>query len=163
MGLTNFDALPENLAMTRLREAQQTAQERKGSAQRVAGSNLRYFRTSNTGEYAWEGQTDFQSPQAPSTGGAFFTITLTSQNAPVFLNDLVVEVFKSNDGGDTYTEVDPFELTTVWTLLPAAPIGITPYEARWLFYLHSTLDDYVAFKLQALTTDVVTITVERDM
>ncbi|MFC8008928.1 hypothetical protein [Streptomyces cinereoruber] len=145
-----------------MREAEQTMREMKGSAQRTAGASVRYIRTNNAGTYAWTGQADTPSPGAPTVGNAYFEITLTSANAAVFLNDLVFELFKSTDAGATYTQVDPTAGGDVqFFLQPAAPIGITPFETKWLASISAPINTYVAFKLQALTTDEATITVER--
>jgi hypothetical protein len=161
MGVTNYDNLRENKLETTLRESRQVRLERKGSSQRVAGANLRYFRTDNTGEFAWTGQADLQSPQSPSTGGAFFTVTLEAETTPIFLHDLVVELYTSSDSGSTWDPVAITSTTHTYTLQPAAEIIITPHEAAYLLSLAAPLDTYMAFKLQALTTAPVTIAVER--
>lgn len=157
MGVTNFDNLPQNIAQTRLNEARQVLNERKGSAQRVAGSNVRFFRIENEGDYAWSGQASTVSPQDAARGGAFFVVTLTSQVAPVFLSDLVVELFKSTDSGVTYLPVTDGSAT--YRVEPIAPIAITPYESAYFVSLGAVLNTYLAFKLQALATDDVSIDV----
>ncbi|MFM9793294.1 hypothetical protein [Streptomyces turgidiscabies] len=144
-----------------MREAEQTMRELKGSSQRTAGASLRYIRTNSADPWAWSGQLTTASPGSPSTGNAFFDILLTSTNAPVFLNDLVLEMFKSTDSGATYSQVDPTAGNVVFFLKPAAPIGITPYQTKWLASVSGPINTYAAFQLQALTTDEVTITVTR--
>ncbi|MGW6120431.1 hypothetical protein ACWFRF_15420 [Nocardia sp. NPDC055165] len=135
--------------------------ELKGSAQRTGGASVHYIRTDNAGTYAWTGQVTTASPGSPSTGGAFFVVTLTSVNAEVFLNDLVVDLFKSVDAGATYSAVDPSSGYVLYILEAAAPIEITPFQAKWFLSLFGPINTYVAFKLQALTTDEVTIGVVR--
>ena len=164
MGVTNFDNLPQNLPQTMLGEARQVARERKGSSQRVAGANLRYFRVDNTGEFVWSGRVDTQSVQSSSTGFAFFIITLTSSVAPVFLARVVAEYFESNDSGATWTAVvlvgSPFTRPPM-TVRPLVGIEVEPYESKWLVSIIDDYNDYRAFKIQALATDLVSIGVER--
>jgi hypothetical protein len=163
MGVTNFDNLPQNIAQTRLIEARQIANERKGSAQRVAGSNLRYFRTNNSGTYAWTGLLDKPSAAASSTGITYFTITLTSATAPTFLSDLVLEPFTSPDGV-TWTAyvptTGPFGYQG-YLLRAEDAASVTPYESKYFVSMSGTLNDHRAFKLQALSTDEVAISVVR--
>lgn len=161
MGVTRFDDLPQNRPVTIMREARQVLDELKGSSQRTAGASLMYHRTNGAEPYAWTGQLSTASPGAPSIGNAFFDIVLTAANADVFLNDLVLELYRSTDSGATYNPVDPTTANMSFFLRPAAPIGITPYQTRWLLSISGPINTYAAFALQALTTDTVTISVTR--
>lgn len=162
MGVTSYDFLPENQAQTILQEARQISRERKGSDQRVGGSNLRYFRLdANDGSFVWVGKADQQSPQSPSTGGAFFTITLTATAVQTFLSDVVIDLYTSTDGGATWVPANP--PTISYQLERAAPITITPYVSSYLLSLVAPLNTDLAFYAQALSTVPVSIAVTRNL
>lgn len=162
MGVTKYDDLPENQATTALRESAQTARERK-AMQRMGGDSLRYFRTDSAGDYAWSGQLDTQSVQDASTGFANFLLTFTSTSAPAFLSSLVVEVEASSDG----VSWSPQAHTTSsaggynWIVGGAGVSAAEPYKMKYQLNLRGPYNHYRRFKIQALTTSPVTISVTR--
>lgn len=165
MGVTNYDNLPENVVESRLREAQQAMRELKGTSQSFGDDSLYYHRRSNVGEFAWSGRVDSPAPQ-PGSGGAFFEATVYSPNVEVALSDLVLEVFVSSDGitWTPYTTLDSFNtvspnLNYYCDRKPAS--NNVPNEASWIIGLIANLNARAAFKLQALSTDDVSISVVR--
>lgn len=163
MGVTNYDALPENQLAANLRNATQTARERK-ARQRIGGSSIRYYRTDNTGTYAWSGQLDTPSAQSPTTiGYAVFVVTLTSTTSPAFLSSISAQVESSTDGV-TWTPIPwlaaPFGAPD-WTLNEADAIEAEPFKATYRMFHGGALNSYRRFKLQALTTDPVSISLTR--
>lgn len=162
MGVTNFDYLPENQAAATLREAAQIAKERK-AMQRMGGDSLRYFRTDDAGAFAWSGRLDTQSVQDASTGLANFLIILTSSRAPAFLASMVVEVEGSTDGVSwapqphTTGPTDGYN----WVLGGAGIANAEPYKMKFQINIRGPYNHYRRFKVQALTTSPVSISVSR--
>lgn len=163
MGVTRFDDLPENRVPVALRDARQTAAERK-AGQFVGGSSIRYFRTDLPSALAF--QLTATHPQFTSSGIAKLQITLTSDIAAAFLASLVVEVDTSTDGGSTWSPQVPLESTlggsNYWELRAGDPVGAEPFKAKFTMnHLHTPVGSWRRVRVQALTTVPVTIVVEQ--
>ena len=161
--MTSYDYLPENMATTLLREADQIPRERK-AMQRVGSASVRYYRIDNSGTWLWSGRLDTQSAQSTATGLAYFLITFTSSTSPAFLTSCVVEVESSTDG-ITWT---PLRSVTSafgpnWKLQEAGVVNAEPYKAKYDLQLPGPYNDSRRFKVQALSTDPVTISVTRTL
>ena len=163
MGVTNYDFLLENQAASLLKEAAQTASERK-AMQRVGSYSVRYYRTDSAGAWLWSGRLDTQSAQSTSTGFARFLIVLTSTTSAAFLSSCVVEVEESTDGV-TWTPqrpiTSPFGFN--WELQEAGVVGAEPYKAKYDLFLQGGYDQYRRYKVQALSSDPVSISYVRTL
>ncbi|WP_437770606.1 hypothetical protein [Arthrobacter sp. KNU40] len=164
MGVTNYDSLLENQAAHTLREAAQTASERK-AMQRIGGSSLRYYRTNNAGSYAWSGRLDTVSAQSSTTGLARFLVNFTSSANEAFMSSIVVEVEQSTDGV-TWTPL-PWSTSPVggfdWQVQDAGVVNTEAFNAKYDLFLRGPLNAYRRFKIQALTSDPVSISLTRTL
>lgn len=164
MGVTKYDSLPENQAASTLREAVQAANERK-AMQRVGGSNLRYYRTNNSGTWAWSGQLDTVSAQSGTTGLARFLVSFTSSTNIAFMSSIVVEVEQSSDA-TTWTAM-PWSSSAFggfdWQVQDGGVVNAEPYKAKYDLFLRGPVNSYRRFKIQALTSDPVSISLTRTL
>lgn len=156
MGVTNFDNLIENQAVSTLRDAAQTMNERK-AVQRVGGSSVRYYRTDSPGAWLWTGQLDTQSLQSSTTGFARFSVAFTSSTSAAFMSSCVADVESSSDGITWAPQHAPFN----WFLQDAGVVNAEPYKAKYELSLQGPYNDYRRFKVQALTSDPVSINAVR--
>lgn len=170
MGVTRIDGLPERRVVTTIADARQVSRERKGSSVKVTGANLAYI-TSQTGStYDWSGPLD-GAAGSPTYRQARFTITLTSSKAEVPLVDLAATLYYSPTGSgyteypvrqyylDTYTGTGGPELWRQLRVNPGVENG--PGESRWTFHVFGKVGSFIAFKLQAVGTDELTISITR--
>lgn len=156
MGVTSFDSLPQNQAVSALREAAQVVNERK-AMQRAGGSSIRYYRTDSPGDWLWSGRLDTQSTQSTTTGYARFLVELTSSTSVAFMSSCVVEVESSSDGVTWAPLPAPFN----WFLQDAGVMNAEPYKAKYEVSLQGLYNSYRRFKVQALTSDPVSISAVR--
>lgn len=161
MGVTNFDNLPQNQAATTLRAAEQALNERK-AMQRVGKSSVSYYRTNDAGSYLWSGRLDFQSGQSPTVGMANFMVNLTSSASPAFLSALVATVESSSDGV-TWNQIRSDGSSNPWRMQEGSVVTAQPYVAAYEVIMTGTYMEYRRFKVQALTSDPVSISVVRTL
>lgn len=163
MGVTNFDNLVENQAVSTLREAAQVMHERK-AMQLAGGSSIRYFRTDSPGAWLWSGQLDTVSAQSSGTGLARFLLVFTSTVNIAFMSSCVVEAEGSSDGLVwTPLPSSPGPSTANWKLQDAGVINGEPYKAKYDLSLQGPVNEYRRFKVQALTSDPVSISAVRTL
>lgn len=169
MGITRINDLPEQAVVQTIIDARQTNRELKGSPQIVSGANLAYLVSENPGTHDWQGQLNGSVPTL-TYGRARFVITLTSSRAAVPMSDLALTVYYSTDGItfteytlrqgmiDTYTASGP----EIWRELYVRPgFEYGPGEVQYSLDLFGKLDSHVAYKLQVVGMDEVTISVAR--
>lgn len=170
MNGSRLNDLPENRLVQSLLDARQTAKELKGSKQKVSGSNIAYLVSETASTHDWSGLLNGSVP-SPAYGRARFEITLTSSRAAVPMTDLAVVVFTSSDGGVNWTEYtflrgiqETYDMTglEIWRTLDVLP-GFTygDGEVKYSLDLFGRKDTRVAFKLQAVGIDEVSINVVR--
>lgn len=169
MNGSRLNDLPENRLVQSLLDARQTAKELKGSTQQVSGSNIAYLVSETEDTHDWSGLLNGSVP-SPAYGRARFEITLTSSRAAVPMTDLAVVVFTSSDGvtWSEYTFLrgiqETYDMTglEIWRTLEVLP-GFTygPGEVKYSLDLYGRKDTRVAFKLQAVGIDEVSINVVR--
>ncbi|MDR6794743.1 hypothetical protein J2X12_004325 [Pseudarthrobacter oxydans] len=150
-----------NQAVAAVKEAQQQARERK-AMQRVGGSSVRYFITDSAGSWIWSGRVDFQSAQSPGTGMANFNILLTSSTSPAFLAAVAVTVESSSDGV-TWVPSRSKGLNDPWRVQEGSVLTAMPYVAIYEVEMRGTYMEYRRFKVQAMTSDPVAISVARTL
>jgi hypothetical protein len=161
MGVTNVDNLIENQAVSTLRDAAQVVNERK-ALQRVGGSSVRYYRTDSPGSWLWSGRLDTQSLQSSTTGFARFSVVFLSSTSVAFMSSCVVEVESSTDGVTWSPQLPaPAPATFSWLVQDAGVINAEPYKAKYEVSLQGPYNDYRRFKVQALTSDPVSISAVR--
>lgn len=169
MGVSRINQLPERALIATLTEAREASRELKGSAQRVSGANLAYFVSSSPSTYDWVGRLD-NALSLSGRGQARFVITLNSSTAVVPMTDVAVTVFYSTDGvnyaeygyargiAESYNAIAP-EITRRLEALHGAEVP--PGTAKFSFLLYGQYNAHVAFKVEAVGTDEVTIDVVR--
>lgn len=168
--MSRLNDLPERALTQALIEARRDMAELKGAPQRVSGANLTYFASELAESFDWSGQLSTVHP-ATGRGYSGFTITLTSKTAVVPMTDLAVVVYHSTDGGttwneysqgrgiaDSYNGVAP-EISRFLTVLQGTEVE--PFTAKYSLLLYGVLNTRVAFKVQAFSTDEVTVSVTR--
>lgn len=169
MGVTRYGDLPENVAVRRLQDARQVSRERKGSNQRTGGSNIAFFVSASDDTYDWIGLVDGPTGN-PDYGLAQFVVTLTASVAIVPLIDVALVVYYSPDG-ITYTEYTEEDSSSdAWNMTaPEMGFGIEPltgvtnpaHELQFRAGLNARMNTRAAFKLQAVGSDEVEISVTR--
>lgn len=166
MGVTNFDNLPQNIVQTRLREIRQVEREQKGSMQRTTGNNLRYFTIDSPGEFAWSGR-------LPSDSSSFslkyehFDIVLTSKTQVVPLADVAIILYTSSDGVN-WVEAphyinysNPSDRSINYFLTEMKGSATSDFKSRWTLTMGALESTWLAFKVQALATDEVAMSIVR--
>lgn len=170
MGASRINDLPERALTQTLIEARRDMAGLKGAPQRISGANLTYFAGDLPTGFDWSGQLSTAHP-ATGRGYAGFTITLTSKTAVVPVTDLAIIVYHSTDGGvtwneysqsqglsDTYNGIAP-EISRFLTVLQGTEVEA--FTAKYSFLLYGVLNTRVAFRVQAFSTDEVTVSVTR--
>lgn len=166
MGVTNFDNLPQNIVETRLREMRQVGREQKGSLQVTSGNNLRYFTVDNTGEFAWKGRL----PSNPSQFSVYyehFDIELTAVNQLFPLTDIGVTLYTSSDGVSWHEAPhlidfsDPNDRNIGYFIHEMKGLETENYKSLWSLTIGARESTWLAIKVQALTTDEVSMSIVR--
>lgn len=168
MGVTNFDNLPQNIVESRLREMKQLEREQKGSMQRTTGNNLRYFIVDNPGEFAWSGKLPTHPTSEFFIYGVELEVTLTSENQEFPFTDLAFVQYTSNNGTDwyeapyypNYSDPNDREITCVKS--ESKGQSVTPFKSKWHISMSARQSTWLALKLQALSTDKVTLSIVRE-
>lgn len=162
MGVTNYDNLPEQAVETTMRRIAQTAKERKGK-QRTGGASSRFFTSENPGQFDWSGKLSTPDPQSPTFGIKQFLVTLTAERVNFLQDDLVKEVYVSSDSGATWkrhTYKDATKLVPPYAFYGASRYPTTVNDlhiSKWLLSFDGPLNTWVAFKLQVIADDRVSI------
>ena len=168
MGVTRLDDLPERRLLRAVTDARQVARERKGSPQRASGANLAYFISESTSTHDWSGRLDTLA--FSGLGYAGLSITLTSGKAVVPLADIAVTVYTSTNGtnwteypyakglADSYNGVNP-QITRFISVLQGAEVA--PNTSVYSLVLYGQYDARAAFKVQAVGSDELSISVTR--
>lgn len=168
MGVTRLDYLPENRVREALLESRRVSSERKGSPQRVSGSNLAYHVNETANTFDWSGR--LEKATGSGTGYEKFYITLVSETAVVPLVGVAITLFYSTDGvtwqeytyqrgqQEAFTGVNP---QIVRFLEPLQGADVVEKTSVYFLSLYGQANARVAFKVQAPGVDVVTIGVTR--
>lgn len=169
MGVTRYDDLPENRMVRSLQDARQVSRERKGSNQRTGGSNIAFFVSSSANTYDWSGAVNGTSG---STDYGFnqFVVTLTSETAIVPLVDLAATFYYAADGVNFIEYTQEHSSSDSWNFVaPEIHFGLEPlagtsnatHELKFRVWISARINTVVAFKLQVVGSDEVTIAIAR--
>ncbi|TFD14175.1 hypothetical protein E3T26_08610 [Cryobacterium sp. TMT1-21] len=160
--------MPENKLTRAVIDARQVARERKGSAQRVSGSNLAFITSESSSTFDWSGRLDTLA--FSGLGYAGLSITLTSQTAVVPMTDIAITLYTSTNGvnwteysygkgiADSYNGVSP-QMTRAISVLQGAEVA--EYTSLYSLVLYGDYNARAAFKVQAVGSDSLAISIAR--